>query len=112
MTISQLTSNLANTSSPKSVQELAVLQATLFSLQQQQLLHMQILAQMQQQAKQDSNSTDNKQESSVSGSGVQMPNSIAELAKKMEEQNSLEPPVQPIIPASLLKDHSSAATGT
>merc|ERR1719367_536268 len=39
-----------------------------------------------------------------------MPNSIAELAKKMEEQNSLEPPVQPIIPASLLKDHSNAAT--
>ena len=114
MTISQLTSNLANTSSPKSVQELAVLQGTLFTLQQQQLLHMQILAQMQQQAKQDSNSTDSKQEGSVSGAGgnVQMPNSIAELAKKMEEQNSLEPPAQPIIPASLLKDHNSGSTGT
>ena len=69
MTISQLTSNLANTSSPKSVQELAVLQATLFSLQQQQLLHMQILAQMQQ-AKQDntnSSSSDNEKPQSVTG---------------------------------------------
>ena len=103
MTISQLTSNLANTSSPKSVQELAVLQATLFSLQQQQLLHMQILGQMQQ-AKQDntnSSTSDNeKQQNSFSGQGL--PNSIAELAKKMELQNSLEPPTKPIIPVSFL----------
>ena len=52
-TISQLSSSItgsANSSSgPKSVQELAVLQATLFSLQQQQLLQMQILSQMSQQ---------------------------------------------------------------
>ena len=91
LTISQLTSNLANTSSPKSVQELAVLQATLFSLQQQQLLHMQILAQMQQQ---------NQKEDEGEGGNLKVP-TIAELAKKMEVQNSLEPPAKPIIPLSL-----------
>ena len=51
-TISQLSSSITgsgSSSGPKSVQELAVLQATLFSLQQQQLLQMQILSQMSQQ---------------------------------------------------------------
>ena len=113
MTISQLTSNLANTSSPKSVQELAVLQATLFSLQQQQLLHMQILGQMQQ-AKQDnanSSTSDNeKQQNSFSGHGL--PNSIAELAKKMELQNSLEPPSKPIIPVSFLSGKDTGDTNS
>ena len=111
MTISQLTSNLANTSSPKSVQELAVLQATLFSLQQQQLLHMQILAQMQQAKESSNNSSENNDSQAKQdlANQVPMPNSIAELAKKMEVQNSLEPPTQPIIPVSLFKDVTSPA---
>ena len=113
MTISQLTSNLANTSSPKSVQELAVLQATLFSLQQQQLLHMQILAQMQQAKESSNNSGSSENNDSQAkqdlANQVPMPNSIAELAKKMEVQNSLEPPTQPIIPVSLFKDVTSPA---
>eukprot|EP00094_Tigriopus_californicus_P002215 TCALIF_02138-PA protein Name:"Similar to salm Homeotic protein spalt-major (Drosophila melanogaster)" AED:0.11 eAED:0.12 QI:0/0.5/0.28/0.85/0.66/0.57/7/1248/1329 len=78
MTISQLSSTMTNNSSPKNVQELAVLQATLFSLQQQQLLQMQILSQIQQQQS-------DRQDSPPSS----MP-SIAELAKKMERQNSLD----------------------
>ena len=42
-TINQLSNSISNCNSgPKSVQELAVLQATLFSLQQQQLLQMQV----------------------------------------------------------------------
>ena len=103
MTISQLTQTLANSSSqPKSVQELTMLQATLFGLQQQQLLHMQILAQMQQ----------SQEEAGAGGKGTpgKEPSpvpSIAELAKKMELQNTLgslvgssvhEPPAKPIIP--------------
>ena len=113
MTISQLTSNLANTSSPKSVQELAVLQATLFSLQQQQLLHMQILGQMQQAQQDNTNSStsDNeKQQNSFSGQGL--PNSIAELAKKMELQNSLEPPTKPIMPVSFLGGKDTGDTNS
>ena len=78
-TISQLTANVANNSNPKSVQELAVLQATLFSLQQQQLLQMQILTQMQMSQKKEDKE----------------PSSIADLAKKMEMQNSLVSPKLP-----------------
>ena len=77
-TISQLTANVANNSNPKTVQELAVLQATLFSLQQQQLLQMQILTQMQMTQKKDEDKE-----------------SIADLAKKMEMQNSLASPKIP-----------------
>ncbi len=47
LTIQQLTANMTS-GATKNVQELAVLQATLFSLQQQQLLQMQILSQLQQ----------------------------------------------------------------
>ena len=110
MTIQQLTANLTSSqSSPKSVQELAVLQATLFSLQQQQLLHMQILAQMQHQKsqhlnQQDSDNDDSGEEPSASGiksKEISPIPTIAELTKKMELQNSLqnlEPPAKPIIP--------------
>ena len=89
LTISQLTSNLTSTTSnPKSVQELAVLQATLFSLQQQQLLHMQILAQMQKHhlPEESSDSSEKAKESNT------VPPTIAELAKKMEVQNSILDP--------------------
>ena len=98
LTISQLTSNLTNTSNPKSVQELAVLQATLFSLQQQQLLHMQILAQMQQQQKQQQqqNEESDSSESSKHKDMSPVP-TIAELAKKMEVQNSLLDPSKSMI---------------
>ena len=97
LTISQLTSNLTNTSNPKSVQELAVLQATLFSLQQQQLLHMQILAQMQQQQKATpAPSTTEESDSSESSLKKDMSPvpTIAELAKKMEVQNTLLDPTK------------------
>ena len=66
------------------MQDLAMLQATLFSLQQQQLLQMQILSQMQQQKQL---SELNKKEEDTNGP----PTTIAELAKKMELQNSLVP---------------------
>ena len=93
LTISQLTSNLTNTASnPKSVQELAVLQATLFSLQQQQLLHMQILAQMQQQQKQQHHLAEESSDSSEKSKELSPVPTIAELAKKMEVQNSILDP--------------------
>ena len=49
--ITQLVSEAGNSENPKSLQDLAVLQTTLFTLQQQQLLQMQILAHMQGQGK-------------------------------------------------------------
>ena len=78
MTIGQLSNNIASNSSPKNVQELAVLQATLFSLQQQQILQMQILSQMQQQS----------QIKEASPSPAASTPSIADLAKKMELSSS------------------------
>ena len=45
--ITQLVSEAGNSENPKTLQDLAVLQTTLFTLQQQQLLQMQILAHMQ-----------------------------------------------------------------
>ena len=94
--ISQLTQSSASgaasvaTGSPesnaKTVQDLAMLQATLFSLQQQQLLQMQILAQFQKQQQQAEQSK--KAEEQSSGPAV---TTIAELAKKMEMQNTLAP---------------------
>uniref|UniRef100_A0A0K2V1K8 Homeotic protein spalt-major n=1 Tax=Lepeophtheirus salmonis TaxID=72036 RepID=A0A0K2V1K8_LEPSM len=75
-TISQLTANAASNTNPKTMQELAVLQATLFSLQQQQLLQMQILTQMQQQLQ-------------ISHKDKDSPiPSIAELAEKHGVKNS------------------------
>ena len=47
-TISQLTSNLSKLASPANIQELSLLQATLLSLQQQQLLQFHLLSQLQQ----------------------------------------------------------------
>ena len=47
-TISQLTSNLSKLASPANIQELSLLQATLLSLQQQQLLQFHLLNQLQQ----------------------------------------------------------------
>ena len=88
MTISQLSNSIANNSSPKNVQELAVLQATLFSLQQQQLLQMQILSQMQQSSQERSSSPTATAASSKEKEESPAP-TIAELAKKMEQQNSL-----------------------
>jgi len=49
--ITQLVSEAGNSDNPKTLQDLAVLQTTLFTLQQQQLLQMQILAHMQNQMK-------------------------------------------------------------
>lgn len=49
--ISQLVSDTSNADNPQTLQDLAVLQTTLFSLQQQQILQMQILAHMQTQMK-------------------------------------------------------------
>ena len=93
--ISQLTSSIATgaasvtagnpETNAKTMQDLAMLQATLFSLQQQQLLQMQILSQMQQQKQQ---SEQNKKDEESNGGP---PTSIAELAKKMELQNTLVP---------------------
>ena len=47
-TISQLTTNLSKLASPANIQELSLLQATLLSLQQQQLLQFHLLSQLQQ----------------------------------------------------------------
>ena len=47
-TIAQLTANLAKLSNPNNIQELSALQATLLSLQQQQLQQFRLLTQMQQ----------------------------------------------------------------
>ena len=77
-TMQQLQNSISSNSNPKNVQELAMLQATLFSFQQQQLLQAHILSQLQQQ-KGEKETADEKQ-----------PTSIADLAKKMEEQNSLD----------------------
>jgi hypothetical protein len=49
--IGQLVSEAGRTDNPRTLQDLAVLQTTLFSLQQQQLLQMQILSHMQNQMK-------------------------------------------------------------
>merc|ERR1719350_818228 len=49
--ITQLVSEAGNSENPKTLQDLAVLQTTLFTLQQQHLLQMQILAHMQNQMK-------------------------------------------------------------
>jgi hypothetical protein len=49
--IGQLVSEAGRADNPRTLQDLAVLQTTLFSLQQQQLLQMQILAHMQNQMK-------------------------------------------------------------
>ena len=49
--ISALVAEAGSTDNPKTMQDLAVLQTTLFTLQQQQILQMQILAHMQSQMK-------------------------------------------------------------
>lgn len=49
--ITQLVSEAGSSDNPKTLQDLAVLQTTLFTLQQQHLLQMQILAHMQSQMK-------------------------------------------------------------
>ena len=49
--ITQLVSEAGSSENPKTLQDLAVLQTTLFPLQQQHLLQMQILAHMQNQMK-------------------------------------------------------------
>ena len=49
--ITQLVSEAGSSDNPKTLQDLAVLQTTLFTLQQQHLLQMQILAHMQNQMK-------------------------------------------------------------
>ena len=114
MTIQQLTANMAASSpsgsggdgAPKNVQELAVLQATVFSLQQQQLLQMQILSQLQQQQqKEDKDKEDGDRDPAadllpktpVALPPLGMAGSIAELARKMEEQNSLVSPRSDVV---------------
>jgi hypothetical protein len=111
--ISQLTSSIAGgvASEPnaKTVQDLAMLQATLFSLQQQQLLQMQILSQLQQQQqKQQAAAEQKKDEDSLGGHAT----SIAELAKKMELQNSLAPrDVQELLQTKKKMEEPGAKSG-
>ena len=98
-TISQLTANVANNSNPKTVQELAVLQATLFSLQQQQLLQMQILTQMQMQQGSDGLKLDI--DDLTDGDSDSPSSAMSDLAKKMEMQNSLASPSIPLSSTNL-----------
>ena len=89
----QLSNSISNCNSgPKSVQELAVLQATLFSLQQQQLLQMQILSQMSRGKESDAAAADPPiteadppaAAAASDGAAVAATRVMAELAKKMQ----------------------------
>ena len=109
-TISQLTANVANNSNPKTVQELAVLQATLFSLQQQQLLQMQILTQMQMQQGPDGLKLDIED---LTDTDSDSPSSaMTDLAKKMEMQNSLASPSIPLSSTSLNRKSETGISKT
>ena len=104
-TISQLTANVANNSNPKTVQELAVLQATLFSLQQQQLLQMQILTQMQMQQGPDGLKLDIDDLTDMDSDSPS--SAMTDLAKKMEMQNSLASPSIPLSSTGLNRKSDS-----
>ena len=83
-TIGQLSNSISNCNSgPKSVQELAVLQATLFSLQQQQLLQMQILSQMSRKESGGDDLPENDLPLPPAPPALSA-NPLAELAKKMQ----------------------------
>lgn len=69
--ISQLIAETRTSDNPKNLQDLAVLQTTLFTLQQQQLLQMQILAHMQNQMK--TNTPDSPQQRSDSETKEDIP---------------------------------------
>ena len=77
--ITQLVSEAGSSDNPKTLQDLAVLQTTLFTLQQQHLLQMQILAHMQNQMKPASQ----EKESDVSaGAGSLFNSNLHESSKK------------------------------
>ena len=77
--ITQLVSEAGSSDNPKTLQDLAVLQTTLFTLQQQHLLQMQILAHMQNQMKPASQ----EKECDVSaGSGSLFGSNLQESSKK------------------------------
>jgi len=89
-TISQLTANLSKVANPNSLQDLSVLQATLLSLQQQQLMQFHILTQMQQkiaESRKDSNNMDEEVPSVkdlADSIGIQNP-FIMQLSEKNEK---------------------------
>lgn len=89
-TISQLTANLSKVANPNNIQELSVLQATLLSLQQQQLMQFHILTQMQQkiaESRKDSNNMDEEVPSVkdlADSIGIQNP-FIMQLSEKDEK---------------------------
>ena len=109
-TISQLTANVANNSNPKTVQELAVLQATLFSLQQQQLLQMQILTQMQMQQGADGLKLDLDDLTDIDSDTPT--SAMTDLAKKMELQNSLTSPTLALSSGNLSRKSESGMAKT
>ena len=94
-TIAQLTANLAKVANPSSLQELSVLQATLLSLQQQQLMQFHILTQMQQkmsESRRDSNIMDEEVPSVkdlADSIGIQNP-FIIQLSEKQEKLRNTE----------------------
>ena len=96
----QLSNSISNCNNgPKSVQELAVLQATLFSLQQQQLLQMQILSQMSKnQIDPDLPEVEAPAAPSVSDGAVAATRVMAELAKKMQLAPTFEEKKQELPP--------------
>jgi len=77
-TISQLTTNLSKVANPNNIQELSVLQATLLSLQQQQLVQFHVLTQMQQKLAESRKDSDNMDE--------EVP-SVKDLAESIGIQN-------------------------
>ena len=90
-TIAKLTANIANLASPSNLQELSILQATLISLQQHQLMQFQLLTQIQQkmsEAKRDSNNTDGEVPSVkdlADSCGIQNP-FIMQMSEKGDKQ--------------------------
>ena len=89
--IGQLVSEAGRADNPRTLQDLAVLQTTLFSLQQQQLLQMQILAHMQNHMKTDEVSvppttTARSQEQQQPGSRL-----LATKAKEEDEEETRQP---------------------
>ena len=81
--ITQLVSDAGTAENPKNLQDLAVLQTTLFTLQQQHLLQMQILAHMQNQMK-----PGQQQENNVPGS---MPALFSQLQESSKKEVGSEP---------------------
>jgi len=94
-TISQLTANLAKVANPNNIQELSILQATLLSLQQQQLMQFHLLSQMQQKiadSRRDSNTMDEEVPSVkdlADSIGIQNP-FIMQMSDKNEKLRNID----------------------